>query len=236
MYVSSFIGQLPHSSSGMSLSKWVLDSDASHHMSPNSLSLASVSPSSSIHVMIVDDTLMLLASVGFAIVPHLSLSNAYDLQSQKLIGTGHREKGLYILDELKVSVVATGVDLSPLHLSSFSSSFYLWCDFDEEYISNKFYELLALDGTTHQTSCVDTPEQNDVAETKYRHIVKTTHSFLLSALVPNLFWGEVVLTTVGTDTLLSSTPEAPFSSMVPPASSEIMELPLHQSINIPSYK
>jgi len=35
-----------------------------------------------------------------------------DLQSQKLIGTGRRENGLYILDELKVSVVAATVDLS----------------------------------------------------------------------------------------------------------------------------
>jgi len=36
----------------------------------------------------------------------------------------------------------------------------------------------------------------------------------------------------GTDTLLSSTQEAPFSYMVPPASFEIVDLPLHQSIRI----
>jgi hypothetical protein len=51
-----------------------------------------------------------------------------DLQSQKLIGTGRRENGLYILDELKVSVAtaATTIDLSSFHLSLSSSSFYLW--------------------------------------------------------------------------------------------------------------
>ena len=54
-----------------------------------------------------------------------------DLQSQKLIGTGRRENGLYILDELKVPVVATAaatttVDLSSFRLSLSSSSFYLW--------------------------------------------------------------------------------------------------------------
>jgi hypothetical protein len=50
------------------------------------------------------------------------------LQSWKLIGTGRRENELYILDELKVSVVvvATNVDLCSFHLSSFFSSFYLW--------------------------------------------------------------------------------------------------------------
>jgi len=47
-----------------------------------------------------------------------------------LIGTGHRENGLYILDELKVSVAATAatttIDLSSFCLSHSSSSFYLW--------------------------------------------------------------------------------------------------------------
>ncbi|KAL2526980.1 gag pre-integrs domain-containing protein [Abeliophyllum distichum] len=50
-----------------------------------------------------------------------------DLQSQKLIGTGRRQGGLYVLDELKVPVAATtSVDLSSFHLSHSSSSFYLW--------------------------------------------------------------------------------------------------------------
>jgi len=54
-----------------------------------------------------------------------------DLQSQKLIVIGHRENGLYILDELKVPVAAavaatTTVDLSSFRLSLSSSSFYLW--------------------------------------------------------------------------------------------------------------
>jgi len=53
----------------------------------------------------------------------------HDLQSQKLIGTGRRENKLYILDELKVSVVAVAVTTiysSFFRLSPSSSSFYLW--------------------------------------------------------------------------------------------------------------
>ena len=48
---------------------------------------------------------------------------------KKLIGTGRRENGLYILNELKVSVVVVttiGVDLSFFHLSPLFFSFYLW--------------------------------------------------------------------------------------------------------------
>lgn len=55
------------------------------------------------------------------------------------------------------------------------------------YTSNKFCELLALDGIVHQTSCIDAPKQNGVAETKYRHIVKTACSLLLSISAPSEF-------------------------------------------------
>ena len=61
-------------------------------------------------------------------------------------------------------------------------------DFGGEYTSNKFFELLATDGTFHQTSCSNTVEQNGVVERKHRLIVKTTCSLLLSTLVPS---GEV---------------------------------------------
>ena len=68
------------------------------------------------------------------------------------------------------------------------------CDLGGEYTSHAFTDLLALDGTIHQTSCTDTPEQNGVAERKHRHIVETARSLLLSASVPSEFWGEAVLT------------------------------------------
>ena len=55
-------------------------------------------------------------------------------------------------------------------------SFVIKCfrsDLGREYTSNKFLELLALDGTMQQTSCIDTTEQNGVVEIKYRHIFET---------------------------------------------------------------
>lgn len=53
------------------------------------------------------------------------------------------------------------------------------CDLDDEYTSNKFYELLAFDGTIHQTSYAGTPQQNGVAERKHRYIIDTARSILL---------------------------------------------------------
>jgi len=78
------------------------------------------------------------------------------------------------------------------------------CDLGGEYTSNKFCQLLALDGTIHQISCTYTLEQNDVAERKHRHIVETARSLLLSALVPSEFWGEVVLIAVSLINAISS--------------------------------
>ena len=77
MFASFSIGQLPHGSSVMLHSEWVLDSGASHHISLDTLSFTYVSPLSSNPVMTVDGTLMPLAGVGSIITPHLSLSNVY---------------------------------------------------------------------------------------------------------------------------------------------------------------
>jgi hypothetical protein len=68
---------LPHNSSGISHSEWVLDSGASHHMSPDSSSFTYLSPLSFIPVMTADGTLMPLVGVGSVVTPHMSLSNDY---------------------------------------------------------------------------------------------------------------------------------------------------------------
>jgi hypothetical protein len=86
------------------------------------------------------------------------------------------------------------------------------CYLGGEYTFNKFCQLLALDGTIHQTSCTDTPKQNGVAERKHRHIVETARSLLLSAFVPNEFWGEVVLTAVSLINMIPSSHSSSLSS------------------------
>jgi len=69
---------------------------------------------------------------------------------------------------------------------------YLSC----EYTSNQFSELLSCDGTIHQSSCANTPQQNDIVERKHSHIVETTRSLLFSASIPSEFSGEAILTDV----------------------------------------
>ena len=345
-------GPTSSAASGTPSSLWILDSGATHHMSPHLSSFTSLSHTSSISVMSASDTSMSVEGVGSVSIPHISLPDVYyipkltlnlasvsqlcksgnwvffsdsvcviqDQHTQKVIGIGHRVGELYVLEVLKVSAVAaSSIDLSSFRLSPLSSEFYLWhsrlghvsvsrlrflvssgvlghlnttdisdcsgcklakfsalpfnkslscslapfdiihsdvwgpapvstkggstyyvsfiddctrytwvylmkrrsdflgiyrhfraliktqhsavikcfrCDLGGEYTSNDFAQLLASDGTIHQSSCTDTPQQNGVAERKHRHIVETARSLLLSAQVPSVFWGEAVLTAV----------------------------------------
>lgn len=59
---------------------------------------------------------------------------------------------------------------------------YFCCDLGDEYTSNKLSYLLAYDNTIHQTSCIDTPYQNDIAERKHRYIFEIAHSLFFCRL------------------------------------------------------
>ena len=46
----------------------------------------------------------------------------------------------------------------------------------------------------HQTSCVDTPSHNGVAERKNRHLLETARALLFQMHVPKHFWADAVST------------------------------------------
>jgi len=46
----------------------------------------------------------------------------------------------------------------------------------------------------HQTTCVDTPQQNGVAKGKNQHLLEVTRSLMLDTLVPKSYWGDALLT------------------------------------------
>ena len=45
----------------------------------------------------------------------------------------------------------------------------------------------------HQTSCINTPLQNGVAERKHRHLLNMARALILQAGLSNQFWGDVIL-------------------------------------------
>ena len=47
-------------------------------------------------------------------------------------------------------------------------------------------------GILHQSSCVDTPSQNGVAERKNRHLLETARALLFQMKVPKQFWADAI--------------------------------------------
>ena len=48
-------------------------------------------------------------------------------------------------------------------------------------------------GIIHQSSYAYTPQQNEVVESKNRHLVETAHTLLLHHKVLQRFWGDAIL-------------------------------------------
>lgn len=67
-------------------------------------------------------------------------------------------------------------------------------DNGKEYLSNYFSYYLVKHDIIHQSSCPYNPQQNRVAEGKNRHLLETARALMFKSLVPNSYWGEVVLT------------------------------------------
>ena len=64
----------------------------------------------------------------------------------------------------------------------------------KEYFNSILGAYLMSHAIIYQSSCVDTPQQNGVAERKNRHLLEVARSIMFTTNVPKHFWGEVVLT------------------------------------------
>ncbi|RVX06582.1 Retrovirus-related Pol polyprotein from transposon TNT 1-94 [Vitis vinifera] len=70
-----------------------------------------------------------------------------------------------------------------------------WSDNAKDYFNQILTPYFQREGIIHESSCVNTPQQNGVAERKNGHLLNSTRSFMFQKNVPKSFWGEAVLTT-----------------------------------------
>mgnify|MGYP002776859521 CR=1 FL=1 len=50
------------------------------------------------------------------------------------------------------------------------------------------------EGIIHESSCINTPQQNGLAERKNRHLLDMTRAILFHKHVPRAYWEQAVLT------------------------------------------
>ena len=82
----------------------------------------------------------------------------------------------------------------------------------KEYMSENFQSYMLQHGILHQTSCVDIPSQNGVAERKNRHLLETARALLFQMQVPKHFWADAVSTACF---LINRMPSSVLSSETP---------------------
>uniref|UniRef100_A0A2N9GXG9 Integrase catalytic domain-containing protein n=1 Tax=Fagus sylvatica TaxID=28930 RepID=A0A2N9GXG9_FAGSY len=129
----------------------------------------------------------------------------------KLLGTGRKTGRLFELCNLQIpshmvsSSIAATTTLSPDlwhsrlgHASLSRLQLLASQDNAQEYHDKSFLSILDSNGTLPHYSCPYTSQQNGRAERKLRHILDVVRTLLISASIPERFWGEAALTAVYT--------------------------------------
>ena len=67
-------------------------------------------------------------------------------------------------------------------------------DNGSEYFTKSLGEFFNKKGILQISTCVNTPQQNGVAERKNRHLLEVTRSLMFTSNTPKYLWGEALLT------------------------------------------
>ncbi|RDX83300.1 hypothetical protein CR513_35792, partial [Mucuna pruriens] len=95
----------------------------------------------------------------------------------------------------KFKVCQIFVDFFLLVKNQFGKSIKrLWLNNGIEFVNLEFSKFLKDNGVVHELMCVNTSQQNEVTERKNHHLLKVARALLFQMSVPNVYWGETILT------------------------------------------
>ncbi|RVW92470.1 Retrovirus-related Pol polyprotein from transposon TNT 1-94 [Vitis vinifera] len=128
-----------------------------------------------------------------------SLTTVADEDSGRMIGHARERDGLYYL-KASISNKRSSIPFYLIHSDIWGPSLIpnitgaKWSDNAKDYFNQVLTPYFQREEIIHESSCVNTPQQNGVAERKNGHLLDSTRSFLFQKNVPKSFWGEAVLT------------------------------------------
>ena len=81
--------------------------------------------------------------------------------------------------------------------TQFSTFILRFCsDNAKDYVNSTLNTFFQTHGIIHETPCPYTPQQNGLAERKFRHVLETARTLMFHMHVPKYLWGEAALTAI----------------------------------------
>ncbi|XP_056848842.1 uncharacterized protein LOC130498986 [Raphanus sativus] len=197
--------------SGKNLGDVIIDSGASHHMTGDAGQLVNVRKTPPCVVGFADGGTSTSVQMGDLIltdhislkdvlfVPNLDCTLISDRSSKTLIGAGEERGGVYFFKYVRSCLDASFA----CQVRSKKGDPAVLCIAETQFgnsvqtvRSDNGTEFMCLSeffqdkGIVHQTSCVDTPQQNGRVERKHRHILNVARALLFQSRLPVKFWGR----------------------------------------------